>query len=95
MKDLIKDYIEEYEELANASMARSQRAKTAFNLIEILLESSGLEFCSHNVAFFGSQRYKKYLNPILNRPITQDEWNELSLDEIFDFENLTTFPFEV
>lgn len=92
-RDNVTALISAYEEFANAGRAQSIEAKWLMNIIKNWFDRRGLEFCSHNHAYYGSKRYAAYYNANVGRPVTKKEWKRLSGHEILNFEKLTDLSF--
>ena len=73
-KEGIRNWIQEYEELADAGSAMGDRAIVAFIKINAWFKKAGYEYCSHNLAIMGSTRYAHLKEKDNDSLITKSQW---------------------
>jgi hypothetical protein len=77
----------EWHNLSIAGLVRLQNANpedpSITRELKIRLNKEGLEYCAHNLAFYGSSNkgYIAFSNPLLNRPITCKEYSKLNQEQ--------------
>ena len=94
-ENLLRETIQSYEDYCKSGQAQSFEAQADLIKIKTIMKKLDIEFMSHNAAFYGWKRYKKYINKNLNRAIKVWEYAMLSEEQKENFENLTTFPFKI
>lgn len=73
--------LKEHEELCAQQLGGTTASILKMEEIKEILERYGYEFCSHNAAILGSNRYKKYQEPGINVLITSAQYDKLKKEQ--------------
>ena len=77
IKKHLSELIIQREQLLDSGRAQCDESLTLRKRIDAILNKFNIEFCSHNFAILGSNRYKKYKYPSIDFLITNEQFKNL------------------
>lgn len=81
VKKHLSDLIVKREAILEEGRAQSNESQVLRMRIDAILEKYNIEFCSHNFALLGSNRYKKWKIDKIDFLITKEQFEKLVVEE--------------